>query len=265
VPWTTDGWDSPPAEAVVAFVRAMAALGWYIELTLLTDDNPARIGPAMQLVAVLAAARLSNLLLEIGNEPETNKNIQTTALRAACEASGYLFSSGNYENSAHYFGSYLTDHSPRDGEWPRKAKNAREYYDGGGPNAPTDPAHHVPIVEDEPAKWQDVGGPNVTDWRAYFGVASINGAGATFHSESGKQALPPTVEEAQLAVAALEGLTAFPEDAPLGGYRRIDEGAGSLRTYIIGGYMVRVRPTTPNAPESGWQPLDSNGILWRRG
>jgi hypothetical protein len=148
-------------------------------------------------------------------------------------------------------------------EWPRRAHDLMEFYGGGGPNAPTDPPHRFPIVADEPAKLQDVGGNRVQDWRAYFAACALLGGGATFHSESGKFARLPTDDERPLIAAALEGLTAFPADAPLGSYRRPVE--HSLRTYVVGEqWMVRIRPETPEAPEPGWSALDADGILWRR-
>ena len=89
--------------------------------------------------------------------------------------------------------------------------------------------------------------------------------GRTFHYAGGLFGIVPTPDEARCAAAAREGLDAFTAAAPLGNYRRIDEGHGSLRTYVVGEQsMVRVRPTTPIAPEPGWTPLDADGILWTR-
>src|SRR5207253_93784 len=124
-----------------------------------------------------------------------------------------------------------------------------EFFAGGGPNTPSDPAHHCPIVLDEPAKLQDVGGDRVRDWRAYFGAAALLSGGATFHSETGKFGRTPTPAERELAAAALEGLNAFPADAPLGAYHRPVE--ASLRTYQVGSWMVRVRPETPTFSDPG--------------
>lgn len=256
--WGAKAWDAPPAGVIRDFVQAMGARGFYVELTLLTDDDTGRLAWAKALVPQLGAP--PNLLLEAGNEPTTHKSIDTAALRGVLQASGCLYASGDYEDSARAYGSYGVFHSSRDDQWPRRAHDALEYFAGGGPNAPTDPAHRYPWVADEPAKLQDVGGDRVSDWRAYFGAASLLGAGATFHSETGKYALPPTPEEAQLAAAALEGLNAFPADAPNGPYSRPDD--ASLRTYIVGNSMVRIRPT--GSGPSGWMAIDRDGILWRR-
>jgi hypothetical protein len=65
-----------------------------------------------------------------------------------------------------------------------------------------------------------------------------------------------------VAAAALEGLNAFSGDTNRGAYRRID--GDGLRTYIVGNSLVRIRPNRPAAPEPGWAPIDTHGILWHR-
>ena len=265
VTWADTGWESRNSSEVYDFVRYCGRAGFYVELTLLTDDDPDRLERAAALVQKLAAHRadLPNLLLEIGNEPTTHKTINTAALKSACLSSGFLFSSGDYEDSARFFGTYLVAHTPRDAEWMRKAHDLLEYFHGGGPSAPSDPAHKVPCVADEPMR-PDQAGFNERDYRAYFGTCALLGAGATFHYEGGKFGRVPTADEARCAAAALAGLNAFPPDAPINPYRRIDEHEGSLRTYVVGNSLVRVRPTTLTAPEPGWTALDPDGILWRR-
>lgn len=265
VTWPGTGWEPAPHDATLSFLRTCADAGFYVELTLLTDDDPKRIEPAKQMVSWLAARSPANLVLEIGNEPTTNKHIDTTALKSTCEQSGFLFSSGDYEDSHRFFGTFLTAHTPRDSEWPRKAHDLLEYYTGGGPSAPTDPAHKVPCVADEPIRPDQATGDREGDFRAYFGTCSILGAGGTYHYEGGKFGRVPNEDEAKYAAVSLDALNAFPADEPLKGYRRIDEGSHSLRTYVVGDSMVRIRPTTPMSPEPGWTALDSRGILWRRG
>jgi hypothetical protein len=270
--WGAAAWDAPSPDVTVAFLARVARDGWYVELTLLTDDDPARVGAARQLVAVLAAARVQNLLIEIGNEPQIHKNIDTRALKAALDASGFLYASGDSSDKA--FGSYLTAHTGRDGDWPRRAHDLLEYWTGGGPDAPTDPAHKVPAIADEPIR-PDQAGYNAADFRAYFATCALLGGGATLHTETGKHALPPTADEARIAAVALEALNAFPADAPNQPYRRIDEVIDwsvpieqrtfySLRSYEVGPYMVRIRPKRAAAYETGWTALDGEGILWRR-
>jgi hypothetical protein len=206
------------------------------------------------------------MFAEIRNEPQTHsQTVSTMRLKPAFDTSKLVYASGNYEVSPNAFGPYLVYHSQRDSEWPRRAHDALDYFNGGGPHKPSDPAHKVPCVADEPPKLDPSGGVPFSpdDWRAYFGTASLLGAGGTFHSETGKYGLPPTAEEQVLAAAALEGLDAFPADAPLGAYTRPND--STLRTYVVGNYSVRIRPTTPNHPGgAGWQRIGTSPILWRK-
>jgi hypothetical protein len=257
--WGDRAWDTPTVGQILPFLWAAEARGFYVELTLLTDDDPARLARAKELVAQLAAEHPTNLLLEAGNEPQTHKAIDTAALIPALQASGFPWTTGDYEDSARMQGTYGVTHTARDGEWPRRAHDVLEFYHGGGPNTPDDPPHHAPIIADEPAKLQDVGGDHALDWRAYFATVSLLGGGGTFHSETGKFGQAPTGEEAQLAREALTGLDAFPPDAPLGPYSRPVE--SSLRTYIVGSHMVRIRPTRP--PPDGWT-CDAAGVICHR-
>jgi hypothetical protein len=257
--WGARGWDVPTVAQTQTFLQYVAQRGWHVELTLLTDDAPARLAWANQFVRDLAGG-IRHLFLEIGNEPRTHKAIDTAALKSTLDASGFLYASGDYEDSARAFGHYLVAHTRRDSDWPRRAHDCLDYFQGGGPNTPSDPAHRVPCVLDEPAKPQDV--PySADDARAYFGAASLLAAGATFHCETCKYGDLPTVQEQILAAAALEGLNAFPADAPLGAYSRPTD--ASLRTYIVGTYMVRMRPTTAEYG-TGWQRIGPSAVLWRR-
>lgn len=261
VTWAGTGWESPSHEQWRAFIQHVGAQGFDVEVTLLTDDNPARIQPAIALIA--AIGDLPNVIFEAGNEPNTHKRINVGALLSAMAATGALYTSGDRGVPETDFGTYLTAHTPRDGDWPRKCHDLLEYFHGGGPATPADPPHHMPCTADEPIR-PDEAGYAVLDFRAYFGGCSILGAGATFHCESFKHGRVPTAAEARCMAAALEGLTAFPDDAPMGPYRRIDEQGATSRTYVVGNYAVRIRPMTLTFPEPGWTAIDTDGVLWRR-
>jgi hypothetical protein len=246
--------------------------GHLVEYTFLTNDSLPMSDWARDFVAQLCDPVRPRMFAEIRNEPQTHsQTVSTMRLKPAFDASKLVYASGNYEVSPNAFGPYLVYHSQRDSEWPRRAHDALDYFNGGGPHKPSDPAHKVPCLGDEPPKPQDVASPQpgplgltkADDWRAYFGTASILGGGACFHSETGKYGLPPTDEEKVLAAAALEGLDAFPADAPLGAYTRPND--STLRTYVVGNYSVRIRPTTPNHPGgSAWKRVGTSPILWRR-
>lgn len=260
--WGGRDWPTPPSpEKTRAFLAFVGAKGWYVELTLLTDDKPARMAWAKAFVPQLVSGGCpANLLLEAGNEPRTHKAIDTAALRSTLQSSGCQYASGDYEDSTKAYGTYLVTHTKRDSEWPRRAHDCLDFYKGGGPNKPTDPAHPVPCIGDEPGKPADMtGGDKADDTRAYFGTLSLLGGGGTWHCESCKYGDLPTAEERMLALAALEGLNAYPADAPLGNYSRPVE--SSLRTYVVGQWMVRVRPKT-DAPSGTWQRLGPSRIFW---
>lgn len=263
--WGSSAWNAPTSGVVLDFLRFLQDAGWRCELTLLTDGDQARVAPAVDLIARLGDANPPNLTLEAQNEPLTHKTNLTEQLREALAASPLLHSSGIYEDTRKgWYGRYGTAHTGRDSEWPRRAHDLLEYSSGGGPNFPDETACPVPWVADEPPKPQDVSGDRALDFLAYGGACALLGAGCTAHTESGKQATLPTLDERACVAAMLAGLSAFPADAANGAYRRLDEQGRTLRTYAVGPYMVRVRPTTSDAPEPGWHALDSAGILWTR-
>ena len=262
--WGADAWHGNTADEWIAFIRYVGARGWWVELTLLTDDDPARIDPARRLIDALAASDVDNVLLEAGNEPTTHKQIDTHALRSSLEASGFPYCSGDYEDSDRWYGTYYTCHTARTHDWSRRAHDLLEFYNGDGPDKPTHP-HHVPCLGDEPGKPQDVGAV-LADWRAYFGGCAIMGGGGTFHSETGKLAKVPDLTDLACAGAALEGLMAFPAGVPGGPYRRIVENGQppDARTYVVGDCMVRSQQNGTAAPEPGWTSLDPDGVLFSR-
>lgn len=265
--WKREAWDRCPSDVWLRFLEHVGASGFFVELVLLTDDDPARVGQARQLLRDLAAAKPRNLFIEIANEPSVHKSITTAALRADANASGFLFASGDYEDSRKWFGNYGTAHTARSTDWVRRAHDFVEYYGGGGPNDPGEPACKAPWVADEPAKPEDVGGDKVRDFYAYAAACSLLAAGATFHSTSGKFCTRFNAEERTLAKAFLDGLNLFPADAPAGSYRRIPENPNPPegRTYVIGErFMVRCQQPGTRAPEPGWTALDSMGVAFKR-
>jgi len=274
VPWPGTGWLSPGVNVWFQVLEHLRVRGWRLELTLLTDDDPARLEPAKRLVSDLSAPLPPNLLFEIGNEPRTHKHIDVEALHAVCDASGLPYASGNNALDEPFFGKGITHHSSRDNEWQRKGgHDLMEFYTGDGPEGPHEP-WHVPAWNDEPQKPHDalaMRGGDLTrtaqDYKAYFASCALLGAGACFHYEGGKFGQRPTPDELACAKAALEGLTAIPPGTPNAspGYRRIDEQGKSIRTYCCGDRMVRIPPlTTTAAPEAGWTDLYGDGICWRR-
>jgi hypothetical protein len=263
--WHEQAWGIPTDGALHGFLDFVERRGWYVELTLVTGPTPVSRAQEMVDHYFREFERHTNLLIELVNEPSVGRKLDAMQVHVPVTpipwTTGGTIDGSPVDPAKHE--RYGVAHTPRDGEWPRKAKDLIEYYGGGGPEKPTDPAHHYPWIADEPIR-PDQAGYVTTDFQAYFGIASEMGGGGTFHFESGKFTRVPTAQEAACATAALRALDAFPEDAPLGGYRRIDEQGKTLRTYVMGNHMVRVRPTTPSAPEPGWTSLDAEGILWRK-
>lgn len=254
--WNETAWGIPPDNVIHAFLDFVGERGWYVELVPLTWSRP----DAQEIVTHIFTefARHENLLIELVNEPYIYDKPDPLTISVP-EGTPIVWTNGVTTEKAR--GMYLTPHTSRDAEWPRKSHDLMEFYNGGGPFAPTDPAHRMPIVADEPIRVdQAQGGTRRQDFLAYFAGSSLFGAGATFHFESGKFGDRPTEDERVMAAAALAGLDAFPPDAPNGGYRRLDD--QSLRTYVIGNFMLRVRPQNVSAPEPGWRALDPDGILF---
>ncbi len=266
--WGAQSWPSPTPEQVVAFVKAMNQKGWYVEVTLLTNSpDAARLASAKAILAALSAVRTtsaSNVLVRLGNEPAEqngagNPKYDTRPLQAAADASGFVYDSGFYEaNGSTWFGDYISPHTQRDAEWPRRSHDCLDITHGAN-DAPQLGKKAVPCVLGEPQK---AGLATPADYKAYCANGVQVGVGCALHSETGKFAQLPTPQEAAVAAAALEGLNAFSGDTNRGAYRRID--GDGLRTYVVGSTMVRIRPNRPAAPEPGWTSLDSAGILWRR-
>lgn len=155
---------------------------------------------------------------------------------------------------------YATLHTPRDAEWPRKAKNAMEVADILG----------RPAICDEPMGADEVNIPgsrsNVpNDFFDYAAVAMLLAGGATFHSQDGVTSSlfrPTTLACANAFYAAIN---VIPENVLLGTYTRgplsdcpiQHSDALALRTFA--------RYTDHNAccvvvrPEPGWVAIAQAG------
>ncbi len=262
VTWPGTGWESPDNETIINLVRFLRSNGLYTYLTLFTDSQPPedssqknRIDWAKVLVQDCQSAGLDSIIFEIGNEPQINKKIDTHVLKSTLDASGFLYTSGEYDDSAKWFGRFGDAHLPRDIQWCRKGHDLHEYFVGGGPSYPAEPATKTAWFSGEPTKPTEA--PNapqtdpdtgvtidkVQDYLADGACCSLLGAGGIFHYEGGKFGRLPQGEEIDCAAAYFQGLNAFPaEMLGPGSYERIDEHGETLRTYKKGPYTVRIRP-----------------------
>lgn len=276
-PWNP-GWNPPPVDVAVSFVKDMNAAGWLVSYTLLTDNDPRRVPYAIALVEALAAAGVV-VWLEGSNEPNEEDVTVIDRLRPVMRASGFLWGSGfgGDVDKLRVDERIIFHHSARTSDWPRRTHDAMEFHNGDGPEYPHIPLRK-PVLLDEPIRPDDAPGDlrqKVKDYRAYGGGAGEFCGSATFHFPAGKNSTAPgegglwplTDEDLACADALADGLEAFAPDAPLGNYRRIVEPGQSneARTYVMGERcMVRSQQATPNCPESGWTPIDGDGILWRK-
>ena len=265
--WGDTAWGIPPHQKVAEFIQRMRDLGFLVKLVLLTDDDPVNIAPARDLVSYLTQFNFGNLILAAGNEPLTHKNINVNALKTVLANTGYLYTSGVYEDLAKFYGNCGDDHSGRDSEWVRKAKDVVECYRGGGPNYPEEPACKVPWILGEPIKpteAQDFPYDTQLDYYTYGALCGQMGAGGIFHFEGGKFCRLPNEFERECYEYMLAGLNTYPNDTALGNYDKIVEDPNTLRTYTVGNTAVRVRPVSGLAPLQGYRALDQYGICWTK-
>jgi hypothetical protein len=267
--WGADAWNASPADVWIAFLAYVRQRGLFVSRTALTDDDPKRIEPAKRTIEAITAAGCDNVMHEAGNEPNTHKEIQTQELIGVMKASGRLWSTGDYENSQYWRGTHGLYHPARTNDFARRAHDAYEYFHGGGPNSPSEPACPVPWVNDEPAKLQDVP-RDPAAWRSHVAASLLFGSGFTMHSDTGKFCRLPTADEQALWVIAVEVLWQITPDAALGAYRRIpaEKEPGQTpegRTYVVGNYMVRCQQKNTGAPEPGWTALDDVSVLFKKG
>lgn len=265
--WGSDAWNYPSNEAVVSFIRYLITKGKATSLCLLTDANEARIAQANNLINHLNTFNFPGLLLEAKNEPLTHDKGDSNALKNALNGSLYLYGSGVYEDLKKFWGKVGYIHTPRDSEWPRKAKDAIEAYRGMGPNSLDEPACKVPWILDEPIKPTEVASsPNLElDYYCYAALSSCAGAGVTFHCESAKLGQLPSTLEYGCYNTMMDGANVYPESAPLGDYEHLasceENGDAALRVYRVGKYITVIRPNGVRIP-SNWKSLDSCKVCY---
>jgi len=252
-----------------AFADLLASKGMRFELTVFADAQVVMTNAAEQ---DAHAARVIdtlngkwNVFIEWVNEPFQNipgggqraydigKRFQgTTRLLAA---------SGDYSDPPLTL-DYLTIHTDRGAEWPRKSKDAIEYQW----------AFHILAIGDEPMGAAEFNQPgrrsnNVSDFGDAAGVFALQTNGATFHSEEGlfSKHFGPTVTACARAwIQSMTVIGSVPQTGQytaghLGNCPFEHDDAFALRTFaqILGGeaWVVVVRPT------ASWTPRLKNG--WR--
>lgn len=182
--------------------------------------------------------------LEVANEPPRN-NIPLSDLLNRYKPRA-MWASGKYDPTPYPAGQWINDHSPRDGEWPRKFKGAIEFSDGSGPYVPFTPPFSGPVMEDEPPQVEQTLSPD--DWESYGAGSALFGCGGRMHSNPTLQKCEIPTDGTVLACvkAFVRGLNVVPLQRYQPGYEHPDD-QGSLRRYRRRGqngkwYEISVRP-----------------------
>ncbi len=155
---------------------------------------------------------------------------------------------------------YATLHTPRDNEWPRKAKNAMEVADQLG----------RPAVNDEPMGADEVNIPgkrsNVPDdFFDYAAVSMLLAAGATFHSTDGITSVPFRATTLACANSFYGALNLIPENVMRGTYTRGPLSDCPLQHDDLLALRTFARYTDHNAvcvvvrPQPGWVAIAQAG------
>jgi hypothetical protein len=210
--------------------------------------------------------------VETCNEPFKN-GVDVAAIGRL--GKGIMQTSGNYLPPCNPRLDYGVTHPPRDDEWPRKAKELFDLYNGFDPDLPG--GVRIPWVNDEGMGSDEVNKPgsrsNVPD--DFFddgAVSALMGAGVTHHNTELVYARIPGPIGQQCAAATVAGANAIPVDAATGTYTRgglndsplEHDDSLALRTFarIQGNKAtaIVVRPKTDQrVPRNGWRIIGTAG------
>lgn len=262
-----------------AFLDLVAERGLRVEFVVFADaqiispDAAAERAHLARVADVLSGHW--NSFLETTNEPFKNIPGGDETAAGLCRAvmgRGFPVASGAYTAWPPLRPcDYGTTHSERKPEWPRTAKDLFDLREPTG----------VPWVSDEPTGFAEVadGDKRSTsaDDAAYFaGVAALEGAGATFHSDAGVLSVAWGPVQRAAAVAFYAALRWVPAEAQAWPYQRggdpgtagvgnmpIDhDDALALRTFCKGDggteWCIAIRPTDTwrAIPRDRWQIAD---------
>ena len=202
------------------FFDLLAGLGMRCEFVVLADSRtvmPALGDQKVFLDKVAAVARERwNVFLELADEygHDTNR----VDVSAFTKPSGVVASRGSGlgdEAPALPAWDYLTVHTGRSEDWPRKMRFPQEMVD----------RYHVACVNNEPIGAADVDQPgrrsaNLSDWRDAGAVSGLMTPGATSHSENGLQSVLYSPTQEACARAFFKGMDVFPLDTQTWQYAR---------------------------------------------
>lgn len=208
------------------------------------------------------------VVLEICNEPPLNGLDPTTVYTRFGELAQAL-GLYNPENNTLPVAQYLTDHTPRDDEWPRKAKDILELTKLG---AGSMPPLMVPGICDEP---MGIGvdqpgrrSMSKPDMAQYHALAALFGSGSTIHGDFGIECRLPNADEQAVVDAITMSWSAVPEPCQLWEYTAGHLDWCPLENHALREYgmmlgnlatMVRIRPDGPPVARNGWRIVNQTG------
>lgn len=267
--------------------------GWHarIEFVIFADAQIIMPGRAMQNTHAERVLQMllpvENVFLEIANEPFKNLpggGRVAFEIGKTLQARGPPIASGDYDEPWLTQLDYITVHTSRDNEWPRKVKDLLDIRDGPIylPNGGASWRSNRPVVGDEPIGFAETDRPgsrsvSPQDAAHYAAACAMFSAGCTFHSDAGIVHGPLGVIQAAAAKAFFGALTWVPVEAQLAQYRRGGEEPGcrwaggeslvehddrlELRSFgkQIGdrAWAVQIRSTRSNpTPCGGWKILE---------
>jgi hypothetical protein len=256
-PGVEGGWEYDEAACARALEMA-AARGMRLELVAHTGvhGDVRAMADHLRRVDELCLAN-PNALLEVYNEPWQNGGYELldAILATYLPMTPGWASGANPPPTSPHQGEAITYHSPRKAEWSRCFKDAWEFHEGSGPNAPFSPPFRGPVMLDEPPQVEQTirdqgGNPAPDDWRAYGAGARLFAAGATMHSNPGLQRCEVPSDPATLeCIDAFVAGFADPPAQRYSGYNRLDppgRDPGSRRYTRVGAdgatYEICVRP-----------------------
>ena len=259
-------------ERLGLFLDAVAVHGLSVEFVVFAD---VQLGAADGLNLHTHYRRVRDILrgrrgtlLEVCNEPFKNGMDPQQVYEAGpdlAQALGiYAVVDGTLPHA-----DYVTVHTPRDGEWPRKAKDLLELSRLGW--AGFTPVG-VPCVGDEPMGI----GPEqpgrrsmvAQDHGEHHACCALFGAGSTIHGDFGIACRVPDAEEQKCVDAIVQAWDAVPDECQLWTYTRggLDDCPlenNGLRTYAMldgnRAVAVRIRATAPPVARAGWRIIDQRG------
>lgn len=275
-----------------AFLDLCESFDLYVEWTVLTYPDSVGKMRAKLIRAFGVGVGRANLLIELCNEAEAQGIDAKAAYQNIPRPVGVIMSSGYYlpvyqphvAPGSLFMLDYVTVHTDRGDEWPRKAKDALELRDGFGDITTPEwfDGCKRPVIGDEPMGGAEANEPGrrsnvASDFGAHMAVGKLYSGGTTRHDQAGLEGRARRSDEtkqADIAAAVREMWAAIPAEAQLGEYTRggldslpieWDGETASLRDYglILGARawvaVVRKRAGRAIVAKAGWRIVRTTG------